>query len=269
MKTNLLNSKQLVVEILTRAVLLLLYFIVDFVEPFRRKIQPEEEWLYKFPRTESYVTTTSLWVIVFTFPVVVILTVYLYIKDKGDLIQATLGLSLALCLNGIITNVIKVSVGRPRPDFFFRCFPDGVGSLSRPCTGPDRDVVEGLKSFPSGHSSFSFTSLGFTALYLFGKLGTFQTNKRQQAWRLVLPASLLLWAVTVAVSRTCDYHHHWQDVLAGSLLGLSVAFLCYRQYYPSLVHLYCDKPYTQLPCGLQSATGWVHSKDQDPSVKWI
>lgn len=35
---------------------------LEYGEPFRRKIHPDELWLYKNPRTESYVTTRILWV---------------------------------------------------------------------------------------------------------------------------------------------------------------------------------------------------------------
>lgn len=262
MKGGYFCSKAIVAEVLTRTVLVVLHLVLGFAEPFHRKIQADEEWLYKYPRTQSYVPTPYLWIIVFAIPTAIILTAYLYSKDRGDLIQAVLAFSLAFGLNGVATNIIKVTVGRPRPDFFYRCFPNGVGSLAMPCTGRQEDVVEGLKSFPSGHSSFAFTSLGFTALYLCGKLGTFQGPKRQQSWRLLLPSCLLLSAVVVAISRTCDYHHHWQDVLAGSTLGLSVAWLCYRQYYPSLSHPYCAKPYTQIPCTNRDDL-------EDASVKWI
>ena len=36
---------------------------------------------------------------------------------------------------------------------------------------------------------------------------------------------------------------HWQDVLVGAILGLTMAFFAYRQYYPSLASDVSHLPY--------------------------
>lgn len=45
------------------------------------------------------------------------------IDDKKKLVNA--GLFFSVLVTAVITDSIKNAVGRPRPDFFWRCFPDG------------------------------------------------------------------------------------------------------------------------------------------------
>ncbi|XP_064603336.1 phospholipid phosphatase 5-like [Liolophura sinensis] len=223
-----------IVEVLLRVTLYILFRVTDDAEPFHRKIQPEEMWLYKNPRTDSYVPTRLLWTFVFGCPALVIGVFYLIRRDIKDVIQATLGVTLSIWLTGTVTNCIKLGAGRPRPDFFYRCFPDGHYVEEMKCTGSPDAIRDGMKSFPSGHSSLSFSSLMYTFLYLAGKLHCFTWRGRGQSWRLCLSLAPLLIATMIAVSRTADYHHHWQDVLIGSLLGICIAYLCYHQFYPAI-----------------------------------
>lgn len=80
--------------------------------PFKRKIHPDEIWLYRNPKTDSYVPTEILWPFVFGVPCSIFIIHFLATKNKVEFLQANLSLSLALGLNGIITNVLKLCVGK-------------------------------------------------------------------------------------------------------------------------------------------------------------
>ncbi|KAF9237121.1 phosphatidic acid phosphatase type 2/haloperoxidase, partial [Melanogaster broomeanus] len=192
----------------------------------------------------------------------------LTVRSWWDLHHSTLGHSsiplrapclfwLSITIAGSITQLVKVTVGRPRPgeslyfqDVISRCLPilgseDPIWGLSTVdiCTQTSKHILEdGWHSFPSGHSSLSFAGLGFLTFYLAGKLHLFDTRGHaNKAWLALAPLAGASW---VAISRTMDYHHHWQDVIAGSVLGLAVSYFAYRQYYPGLASKDVHIPYT-------------------------
>lgn len=146
-----------------------------------------------------------------------------------------------------MTDIIKITAGRPRPDFFWRCFPDGkINNNSQiiQCTNTNiKDIYQGYKSFPSGHASFAFLSLGFISFYFVGKLKIFTPYGRGSAVRIIICLTPLICALLIGISRTCDYHHFPSDIAVGSLIGISIAYLCYRQYYPKFDDSSCYKPH--------------------------
>ncbi|KAJ2551032.1 hypothetical protein EV175_003841 [Coemansia sp. RSA 1933] len=161
-----------------------------------------------------------------------------------------LGIFMAMGLNNVATNVLKNAVGRPRPDFIWRCKPSITQNptlqlvSSGVCTQTDLKLLhDGMRSFPSGHASLAFCGLTFTALYL---ASHFRYNDmRGHAYKSIVFYVPLFCAALIAVSRTADYHHHWQDVLAGSAMGAYIGWFGYRTYFPPVFDpkILSDRPY--------------------------
>ncbi|KAM7409084.1 hypothetical protein PAMA_002675 [Pampus argenteus] len=187
----------------------------EFLEPFERVIQPEELWLYKNPLVESdHIPKRVMFAISFLTPLAVIFVVKIIQRtDKTEIKEACLAVSLALALNGVFTNTIKLIVGRNQQ----------VRSLE-----------------------VAFSGLGFTSFYLAGKLQCFTDQGRGRSWRLCAMVLPLYSAMMIALSRTCDYKHHWQDAFVGGVIGLLFAYICYRQHYPPFLHMDCHLPYASL-----------------------
>lgn len=201
--------------------LVVIEVILNIIHPFYRFVGKDMMTDLRYPMKENTVPVWAVPMYAVLLPIVVFLLYYLRRRCVYDLHHSILGLLFAVLITGVLTDAIKDAVGRPRPDFFWRCFPDGVDKYDRfgdvICHGNDKDIKEGHKSFPSGHASWSFAGLSFLSLYLSGKIKAF--DRRGHVAKLCIVFLPLLMAALVAVSRVDDYWHHWQDVFAGGLLG--------------------------------------------------
>lgn len=74
----------------------------------------------------------------------------------------------------------------------------------------------------------------FLSLYISGKIQAFDC--RGHVAKLCIIFLPVLVATLVGISRVDDYRHHWNDVFAGGLLGLTVATMCYLQFFPLPSH---------------------------------
>jgi diacylglycerol diphosphate phosphatase / phosphatidate phosphatase len=164
-----------------------------------------------------------------------------------------LGLGLSLMSAALITNVFKNAVGRPRPDLLARCGLSLENAAKTTLTGVEaceatdqHTLQDGWRSFPSGHSSFAFSGLGYLSFFLAGQLHALRGGLNTNSLFTLLCLLPLLGAGMVAVSRLEDYRHGTEDVIVGSALGFLCAWAAYRRFFPTLVKSGCSVPHPSL-----------------------
>lgn len=156
--------------------------------------------------------------------------------------EAGVGLLETIALSLTLTEILKVSVGRLRPDFqdrvrrFYCNQPDHQGVA---CTGaetpldPDPAKWQGLlddgrKSFPSGHSSTSFALATYAALATGGRwVWSPEATTSSRLGGMGAQAAVLAAATYVAWSRVDDGRHNLSDVLTGAAIGTAMANIAY------------------------------------------
>ncbi|KAI1795821.1 acid phosphatase/Vanadium-dependent haloperoxidase [Ganoderma leucocontextum] len=226
------------------------FFALDKVPGFKRQFSLTDTSLLHTFAVHERVPPWMLYLIFAVAPIVLMPIInVLLLRSLWDWHSSWLGWLLSCSITGAVTQFSKITVGRPRPDVVDRCQPM-AGAVDPPlglstvaiCTQTNVPILtDGWRSFPSGHSSLSFAGLGFLSFYLAGKMHLFdERGHTVKAWIALVPLS---GAALVAISRTMDYRHHWQDVLTGSFLGLVVAYFSYRQYYPPLNSAISHLPY--------------------------
>ncbi|KAI8353603.1 phosphatidic acid phosphatase type 2/haloperoxidase [Mortierella sp. GBAus27b] len=226
-------------------ILLLLFFLLDNVEPFHREFSVENKAIMFPYKEQETIPIWALGLMAVAFPVLVILVVSLGIRRSlYDVHNGFLGLLVSVLLTTIFTQVLKITVGKHRPDFLSRCQPmlNGTAVIKDEplhlwthdlCTQTDSDILkDGYRSFPSGHASTSFAGLFYIALWLAGKMHVF--DRRGYSLKGVILVVPVLTAMLIAISRVQDYRHAAFDVTWGSIIGIVFGTFAYHQYYPAL-----------------------------------
>lgn len=240
--------------------------LVFFVEPFHRMFYINNLNI-AFPHAE--IERVPVWLNIVYAAGVPLVLVFIY----NSITRASfhkhhntiLGLAIALILTSFLTDIVKNAVGRPRPDLIARCKPapgtkpDTLVTVDV-CTETDYHTLhDGWRSFPSGHSSFSFSGLGYLAFFLAGQLRIFRDKK--DLGRALVCLAPLVGAAIIAISRCQDYRHDVYDVCVGTLLGITVGYWSYRRYWPRLSSRDCHEPYPSP--GLEDGEAWQRVRDEE------
>jgi membrane-associated phospholipid phosphatase len=113
----------------------------------------------------------------------------------------------AMVVSGILVNVLKFLIGRPRPELWFSQGSYGFDPLA---------LHHAWHSLPSGHS----TTAGALEVFVWQAGGI---------WRY----AALLYALLIAASRLVLLQHYLADVVAGLVFGALVSWLLLRRYRPA------------------------------------
>jgi|SRR5690606_2446976 len=113
---------------------------------------------------------------------------------------------LVLLVCGLTTYLVKISIGRLRPEFL-DSFQNHLRVLSHPTS----------HSFFSGHAANSFAIATFVVLVL----------REKTKWAYLI----FIWPLLFSYSRMYLGVHYPSDILVGTLVGILIAYLVYKYVY--------------------------------------
>lgn len=251
-------------ELIVRILLTALCVLASKMPTFRREVYGVDWYDHFYPYIESEKFSERnacliLGLINVLLPLVILIIFAIWFKIPRrllieELISFFLGVSFAIQLVFAVNELIKNSYGRMRPDYLSRCFGNDKNLWPQQdvakippipeCTSDfsAKALSDGRKSFPSGHTSLSFTVCGYIALFTYRKLSQV---KNTGSWRLVVPLSITSLALFIGISRTQDYRHFPTDVIGGAILGSTLTFMTWSFYDQIMARVYsrCRKIY--------------------------
>ncbi|OSP86891.1 phosphatase PAP2 family protein [Lactococcus lactis] len=189
--------------------ILALFVKIDFTHgpfPFDRPIQT---WAFHLQSSSGLTYFFSHMTNIFgdkggiIVAVLLALVLYLLFKQK----EATIWFAATVVLSLALNTVIKVIIGRERPDIHrLAAFANEAG-----------------KSFPSGHSIFATIIFGSIFFICLGKL-------KNRSSKILLGILCIILIALVMFSRIFVGVHYPSDTIGGFLEGISILLLTYPTY---------------------------------------
>lgn len=196
------------------------------------------------PFLPSLVSSRAVLFLSFVIPPIVH---FIALRRAVPMLAFVSGLTQTNFLTLCATNTLKVIVGRPRPFFATLCKTYDPPQ-STMCTGSTAHLIDDARrSFPSGHSSLTFSAGMFLALCFakmvfssYNSIGTVWSFSGSKMIPMLIVIAPLSVSTLVAASRLVDFHHHYSDVVAGSMLGSFFAIITFlSHFYPHIFAQTC------------------------------
>ncbi|KAM6953508.1 phospholipid phosphatase-related protein type 5-like isoform 2-T2 [Aplochiton taeniatus] len=137
--------------------------------------------------------------------------------------------TFGLFATDIFVNAGQVVTGNLAPHFLTVCKPNYTAlgcqqalryiSHQEACTGNQEDILRARKTFPSKEAALSV----YAALYLAAYITCTVRAKGTRLAKPVLSLGLMCLAFLTGLNRVAEYRNHWADVIAGFIIGTSIA----------------------------------------------
>mmetsp|Transcript_45464 Transcript_45464/g.113981 ORF Transcript_45464/g.113981 Transcript_45464/m.113981 type:complete len:274 (-) Transcript_45464:60-881(-) len=191
----------------------------NFVSPYVRPVSDYDNGpSILFEKREQTVPSVAMLGLGYGLPIMFFLIVSALRFDAMLLYRALLGLFECYTITHALTTFGKKMSGSLRPNFLSLCEWNGTE-----CTSDWEYEQSGRQSFPSGHASESMGGLCFLALFNNLYMPLLLPMIPKTFIRIPLVISPILIAYWIAISRTRDYYHRFEDIVAGMGIGVFAA----------------------------------------------
>ncbi|XP_073090431.1 phospholipid phosphatase-related protein type 5 isoform X2 [Manis javanica] len=161
--------------------------------------------------------------------------------------------TFGLFATDIFVNAGQVVTGNLAPHFLALCKPNYTAlgcqqytqfiSGEEACTGNPDLIVRARKTFPSKEAALSVYAAMYLTMYITNTIKA----KGTRLAKPVLCLGLMCLAFLTGLNRVAEYRNHWSDVIAGFLVGISIAVflvVCvvnnFKGRQPENEHLHMD-----------------------------
>jgi phosphatidate phosphatase len=191
---------------------------------------PKRDSRCSYPHYDSGIKEFTNLTLMLVIPGIVYSILYGILKTKGllsgmipfDFLYVVVGHVGCILMANILSNVIKLQVGRPRPDFFDVLGPNANCETPQPEDMTQKQYIECFKSFPSGHTVTASSGCMFFMLFLQYAVVSDQVTV------FFLKVVPICWPFYVGAMRITEHRHHIEDVLAGMIIGFVFPLLFFQ-----------------------------------------
>ncbi|KAJ7408780.1 phospholipid phosphatase related 5 [Willisornis vidua] len=137
--------------------------------------------------------------------------------------------AFGLFATDIFVNAGQVVTGNLAPHFLALCKPNYTAlgckqytqfiSSVHACTGNPDLIMKARKTFPSKEAALSIYAAMYLAMYITNTVKARGTRLAKP----VLCLGLMCLAFLTGINRVAEYRNHWSDVIAGFVIGISIA----------------------------------------------